>query len=80
MPAEPQPVRVLVDEQGQPKAVELRGRLEPVRVHNRWSENAGWWSQPVRRQMFKVLTRSGTVLVVGRDEASGAWYVARVLD
>src|SRR5204863_8222381 len=54
------------DAEGGPTLLRWRGRLEPVRVCNTWRSGGAWWRGEEPRAYFRVLTRSGALLVLFR--------------
>ena len=65
------PIRVIADRAGQPAALVLAGRLEPVlALCNRWRVRGDWWRREVYRDYFRLITESGRLCVVFRDLAT----------
>jgi hypothetical protein len=77
---EPREVGVRADAAGAPRWLRWRGRLEGLRVCNRWRSGGAWWRDEAPREYFRVLTRSQTLLVLYRDGANGRWYVEEICD
>ncbi len=81
-----QPIRVEVDALGAPRRIWWRGRGHPVEeVLNRWRVDEGWWRLGVEdgrvwREYFKLVTRSGLLLLLYRDLAGGGWYLQGLYD
>jgi hypothetical protein len=68
---------------GEPTQVIWQGRREPVRVCNHWKLERDWWKgkeSAVEREYYKLIARSGAVLVVYHDLNDGAWHLERILD
>jgi len=78
---EGEPIRVAVDRRGAPRRLTWRGRAHPVLgVAKRWRVDMGWWRWRVWREYFKVITRTGLLVVVYQDLATGRWYLQRLYD
>jgi hypothetical protein len=70
----PQPVRITVDDDGLPAAVEGRA-VEAVREE--WRVEEGWWTDvPIRRRYLEVVLDGGRIAMVFEDRRRpGHWYV-----
>jgi hypothetical protein len=77
---EPRTTSVRAAADGAPLWVQWRGRLEPVRVCNRWRSGGAWWRGEAGREYYRVLTGSQTLLVIYRDAQDGRWFVSEVCD
>jgi Domain of unknown function (DUF6504) len=75
------PIRVRADALGAPHSFTWRGRRHPVeRVTRRWRLDVDWWRGRIWREYFKLVTRTGLLMVIYHDLAAGGWYVQRVFD
>ncbi len=78
---QPRALEIRPDASGQPAWLRWRGRRERVRVCNAWRVEPAWWQgQAAGRAYYTLLTSSRAALVVYRDEASGGWFLERVVD
>jgi hypothetical protein len=53
------------------------------RVHDRWRIHTRWWQPidpPLCREYIKVTTDTGLLCLLCRDDANGAWLLARIYD
>lgn len=71
----PRPLRVDVDDDGQPVAIYLsNGRCIIEAVLETWRIDDEWWrKRPVRRLYFSLLLEDGRTVTVFRDLMSGRW-------
>lgn len=79
---DPPGIGVITDDGG-PVRITWRGRRESVRVCNHWRLERSWWKgkeSAVERQYYKLITGSGTLLVVYHDLGDGKWYLEKVVD
>jgi hypothetical protein len=64
-----------------PSRFHWQGQAHTVeRVTDHWRIDSGWWRFHVWRDYFKLVTRSGLVVVLYRDLDSRRWYVLRLYD
>lgn len=75
----PRPIKVVVDQSGQPAAIFWRGRRDGVAVCNHWRVQGDWWREAYAREYYKLLANSGSVCTIYRD-AAGKWYLEKLLD
>jgi hypothetical protein len=69
------PIRVQVDEPGEPKAVVLgREHLAVAAVQDRWRIDDEWWRKEVSRVYFELALEDGRTLTIYRDVATGTWF------
>jgi hypothetical protein len=62
-------------------AVRLDGRWEELeRVAAGWRVETDWWREPVRRDYWRCLLRSGDCVEICRDHASERWSLVRRYD
>jgi hypothetical protein len=74
-------VQVEADAAGLPVHLWMSGTDHgEVGICNRWRVDDGWWREPVARDCFKVVTRSGLLAVIFLDELRGTWHLERVFD
>ena len=75
----PRPLRVETDEEGQPIAMWLSGRLCAVEaVLESWRIDDEWWRQrPVSRSYWRLLLSGGEDTVIYTDRMEGGWWQQR---
>lgn len=74
-------VQVETDVDGIPTHLRLDGADHgEVGVCNHWRVDDGWWREPVARDCYKVVTRSGLLAVIFLDELRGTWHLERIFD
>lgn len=64
---------------GEPVAIRLFGRREPVAVCNRWRIEDAWWRRPLVRDYYRVAGERLLALIY-RDGADGSWHLERLYD
>lgn len=75
------PVEVRLDAQGMPLSLRWEGRWHAVQeLSNHWRVDWGAWRVRVWRDYYKILTRSGLLLVLYHDRIGEGWYVQRIYD
>jgi Domain of unknown function (DUF6504) len=75
------PIEVELDPDSLPRAFYWRGAWRQVAcIANRWRVRAGWWSEEVWREYFKLTTADGLLCTIYRDLHTGAWFCARLYD
>lgn len=58
-----------------------RGREHQVqRSGGEWKLRGRWWLGEGDRHFFRLVTRDGLTLDIYRDEMTGQWTVAEILD
>lgn len=69
------PIRVEVDESGEPQAVVLgRERLAVAAVQDRWRIDDEWWRErPVSRLYFSLLVEDGRLVTIYQDLIGRRW-------
>ncbi len=67
----PDRAAVVANDLGSPKKIN-GDEVEFVR-ESWWIEDA-WWSKPIRRAYWEVVTESGRLCVVFHDELKKEWY------
>ena len=78
---QPRALDIRPDPSGQPAWLRWRGRRERVRVCNAWRIERAWWQgESAGRAYYTLLTTTRAALVVYRDEATGGWFLERVVD
>jgi hypothetical protein len=72
--------------------VELDGAEQPLlfvwrkysylidQITNNWRVDTEWWSTPISREYFEVITRSGLWVVIYRDRLTDTWFMQRLYD
>lgn len=71
---QPRPIRVEVDESGEPRVVVLgRERLAVAAVQDRWRIDDEWWRKEVSRLYFSLLLEDGRVVTVYQDLIGLRW-------
>ena len=75
----PQPVRVIPGADGEPRAVRVRSRTEPVlRVRDRWRVDDHWWTEePVSRMYYELELADGRLLTLFHDTLHDQWCQQR---
>lgn len=74
-------VQVDADAAGTPLRLRMDGTDHgELGICNRWRIDDDWWREPVARAYFKVVSRSGLLCVVFRDEIRGTWHLERIFD
>lgn len=73
-------IMVKCDQRGWPVAIRWRSRLAPVRVLDAWEDVGAWWAGEGEKVFFRVELRSGPLMELYRDTATGGWQVYRVYD
>jgi len=75
----PHPVRVEVDEAGQPTAVR-DGPSAPAAVETLleyWRIDDEWWRDPISRRYADVVLQGGKHVVLYQDLLTGDWFMQR---
>lgn len=77
--SQPAYVQVRADPLGAPAAVRTRNGWTAVeKVMEQWDLEDDWWTgEPIARTYFQLLLKSGAVVTVFREAATGAWYRQR---
>jgi len=71
----PVSVRVRLDQEGLPRAIERRGRWIPVEaVRERWRIDDEWWRKPISREYFALVLEDGRPVILFRDLTTGDWF------
>lgn len=74
----PQPLDVLCNEKGEPKAVRTGPRPRPIeRIKDRWRIDDEWWREPICRMYFMVEYADGTQETLYQDLIDQTWYRQR---
>jgi len=61
---------------GEPAAVVVQGRFQPVRaVHDSWRIDDEWWREEIARRYFAVELENGRKLTVYHDLVGGGWFI-----
>jgi DNA polymerase-4 len=77
-PPPPRPIQVILDGDGQPRALVWSDRILPVaQIYEHWRERRRWWARPRRRDYYRAETDDGQVRVVFRDLESDRWWLER---
>jgi hypothetical protein len=75
------PIRVETGPLGLPQAFTWETQTHPVEgIANRWRVDEDWWRQRIWRDYFKVITRTGLMVILFQDLLTGQWYVQRLYD
>jgi hypothetical protein len=75
------PIAVVADARATPLRFDWGTYSHPTaQVLDRWRVDAGWWRRRAWREYFKLITRSGLLVIVYHDVSSGEWYLQRVYD
>ncbi|OGN83961.1 MAG: hypothetical protein A2X23_07620 [Chloroflexi bacterium GWC2_73_18] len=73
------PIAVELDPSGEPVAIRLHERREPVVVCNRWRIEDAWWRRPLVRDYYRVAGERLLALIY-RDGIDGSWHLERLYD
>lgn len=72
------PIRVQIDDAGQPVAVQRRGwprACAVARVQDRWRIDDEWWREnPIARLYHALLLEDGALVVVYYDFTAEGWF------
>ncbi|MBI4318715.1 MAG: hypothetical protein HY675_09510 [Chloroflexi bacterium] len=71
---------VITGKDGKPAFVIRRGRKERARVCNNWRVEDGWWKENVSREYYRLITASGTIMVVYFERDDQGWYLEKIVD
>lgn len=76
------PIAVRPDKTGAPGRITWDGRTHQVQtIADHWRVELEWWrGEPVARDYYKVVTRSGLLLVLYRDRNTDLWFLQRLYD
>lgn len=73
---QPKPAAVEASTRGEPAAVVVQGRFQPVRaVHDSWRIDDEWWREEIARRYFAVELENGRKLTVYHDLVGGGWFI-----
>lgn len=73
---QPKPAAVEANTRGEPAAVVVQGRFQPVRaVHDSWRIDDEWWREEIARRYFAVELENGRKLTVYHDLVGGGWFI-----
>lgn len=76
----PSPVatKVILNAQGLPVIVTLAGIRQPIfGIDEHWRVERHWWSQPIRRDYYRIILADGSLRNLFRDLNNGRWYLDR---
>ena len=74
-------IALIPDAEGVPRSFTWSNQPHTVdRVLSRWRVDLFWWRSRVCREYFKVITASGLLVVLYRDDVHEVWHVQRVYD
>lgn len=78
VPPKPSLIQVTTNQDGSPKAIVWRERIQEVTcVYELWRERRQWWSQPVGRDYFRLELADGQMRVIFRDVHTDQWLLER---
>lgn len=64
-----------------PKAFVWQGRRHEVRwIANEWQVDFGWWRLRLWRDYYKILTRTGLLVLLYQDLQTGDWFLQQIYD
>jgi hypothetical protein len=64
-----------------PAAFAWRGETHQVQdVTDRWRVDADWWRGRIQRDYFTVITTTGWLAVLYRDESADTWHIQQGYD
>ena len=73
---QPKPAAVEANTRGEPTAVVVQGRFQPVRaIHDSWRIDDEWWREEIARRYFAVELENGRKLTVYHDLVGGGWFI-----
>ena len=76
-----QRIKVDPDEWGAPIRFRWQRKQHRVeRVISRWRVDEDWWAQHIWREYFKVITKTGLMVIIYRDFVNGSWHFERLYD
>lgn len=79
--AEDDLIDVQADIDGLPLKFKWKGAYHHVeQVTIGWSIDTDWWVKRRWRELFKVITDTGLLVVVYHDLVSDSWYLHRLFD
>ncbi len=65
----------------QPECFMWEKQVHPVLyIANHWRVDVGWWRWRVWRDYWKVVTKTGLLVVIYQDLSGGDWYLQRLYD
>jgi hypothetical protein len=73
----PSPVRVQVDQKGQPIKIGHQGRRgggNVAFIQEIWRIDDEWWRSPISRLYYQVVLENGKVMTLYRDLTDECWY------
>ena len=74
-------IDVVEDGGGKPDHLIWQGRNHTVSlITRRWRVRSDWWRDPVWRDYFKIITKSGLLLIIFHDLNSDKWFLQRLFD
>jgi hypothetical protein len=76
----PRPVTVRLDSSGTPCYLQAHPLVGDLQAEQSWVVDVDWWSNPVRREYWRVLLRGSLLCEVFRDLDQDAWFLERVYD
>jgi hypothetical protein len=75
------PVKNVKTLAGLPTCFTWQGEMHSVkRVAKTWRVDNGWWVQRVWRDHFKLLTKTGLLLILAHDLITDEWLLIRLYD
>ena len=74
------PISVSVDRDDRPTELVWHGRHRVKEWVDTWVVDDGWWHGRKHRTYYKLATETGLLVIIFRNNVSGAWYLQRVYD
>ncbi|MEO8540208.1 MAG: hypothetical protein ABI577_10750 [bacterium] len=72
---QPKPAAVEASPTGEPLAVVVQGRFQPVRTtHESWRIDDEWWREEIARRYFAVELENGRHMTIYHDLVGGGWF------
>jgi hypothetical protein len=60
---------------GEPRAIIVQGRFQPVRtIHASWRIDDEWWREEIARRYFEIELENGRRMTVYHDLVGGGWF------
>ncbi|WP_054697283.1 DUF6504 family protein [Syntrophomonas palmitatica] len=76
-----QDLRVECDRDGFPLALQIRGKIYPVRfILERWRDTGCWWEGESEKFFFRVQCANGVICELFQDLTSRNWFLYKVYD
>ena len=72
---QPKPAAVEASAGGEPAAIVVPGRVQPVRaIHDTWRIDDEWWRDELARRYFAIELENGRKMTVFHDLIGDGWF------